>query len=82
MFFFRIAQGATGGDIFVTTRADSEPAVVRASQSRLAGEYGFERPAAIKMSADRETLFLASNRVGTLGNLDIWVSTRDKSDKP
>jgi hypothetical protein len=81
MFFFRIAQGATGGDIFLTTRADtsqpwSEPVNLGAPVNTALND---QQPS---ISADRETLFLASNRVGTLGNLDIWMATRDKGDKP
>ena len=34
------------------------------------------------ISSDRETLFLASNRPGGLGNFDLYVATREKNPKP
>jgi Tol biopolymer transport system component len=34
------------------------------------------------MSRDGKTFFMASNRPGTLGGIDIWVSTRQSVDDP
>ena len=34
------------------------------------------------IAPDGRTFFMASNRPGGLGGIDIWVSTRDKEDRP
>ena len=34
------------------------------------------------IAPDGRTFFMASNRPGGLGGIDIWVSTRDKEDQP
>lgn len=75
LFFFRTAGAVF--DIYAASRPDpsapwSEPVNLGAPVNTTANE---QQPA---ISPDREMLFFASNRPGTLGNLDIWVSTRAK----
>jgi Tol biopolymer transport system component len=79
LFFFRAA--GTVFDIYAASRPDptapwSEPVNLGAPVNTEANE---QQPA---ISSDEEMLFFASNRQGTLGNLDIWVSTRTKAKKP
>jgi hypothetical protein len=79
LFFFRTA--GTVVDIYAASRPDlsapwSEPVNLGAPVNTDAND---QQPA---ISSDREMLFFASNRPGTLGNLDIWVATRAKAKKP
>lgn len=79
LFFFRTAGAIL--DIYVASRPDpnalwSEPVNLGAPVNTTAIE---QQPA---ISSDREMLFFSSNRPGTLGNVDIWVSTRAKEKKP
>jgi hypothetical protein len=41
---------------------------------------GFE-PSPMELSADRETLFFSSSRTGSLGGLDLYMSTRSKEHR-
>jgi Tol biopolymer transport system component len=62
-------------DLYVTTRRDpsaswSQPVNLGPPINTDANE---QQPG---LSSDGRQLFFASNRPGSLGNLDIWVSTR------
>jgi hypothetical protein len=75
IFFFRGIGVAF--EIYSATRLDpaaswSEPFNLGAPVNTVANE---QQPF---ISADREILLFASNRAGTLGNLDIWQSNRTK----
>jgi WD40 repeat protein len=77
LFFFRGPGGAIF-DIYAASRPDptapwSEPVNLGAPVNTGANE---QQPS---ISSDRKMLFFASNRPGTFGNLDIWVSTRVKA---
>ena len=79
MFFFRGVQGSTVADIWVTSRNDtselwSAPINLGAPVSTPSNE---QQPF---ISSDRETLYFVSNRTGTLGLNDVWVSTRGKAN--
>ena len=78
LFFFRGVGGSALFDIWSATRKDprdawSQPAVLAAPVNTLAND----QQAAI--ASDRETLYFASNRPGSFGDLDIWVTRRSKS---
>lgn len=78
IFFFR---GPAPFDIYAATRSDpadawSQPVNLGAPINTVGGE----QQAAI--ASDRETLVFASDRTGSLGALDIWMSTRSKERKP
>jgi hypothetical protein len=76
LFLFRTSQGAANSDIFAATRVDtsrpwSVPQNVGAPVNTTSNE---QQPF---ISADRRTLYFASDRSGV--SLDLWVSTRDKA---
>ena len=77
MYFFAGALGVGVFDIYRAARPDvtapwSEPERLGTPVNT---EYNEQMPA---LSSDRLELLLASNRPGTFGGLDIWVSTRHK----
>ena len=74
ILFFR---GPVIFDIFTATRDDpsdpwSTPVRVDAP---ISSEFNEQAP---RLSKDGQTLFFSSNRPGTLGDLDIWMATREK----
>jgi hypothetical protein len=74
MFFFR---GPDIFDIFTSIRdtpSDPWSAPVRVD-TPVSSEFNEQAP---RILSDRTTLLFSSNRTGTLGNLDIWMVTRDK----
>jgi hypothetical protein len=78
LFFFRGVGASALFDIYAATRDDprdgwSAPVKLDAPVNTAANE----QQAAI--ASDRETLYFASNRPGSLGDLDIWVTRRSKS---
>jgi WD40 repeat protein len=75
IFFFR---GLTAFDIFAATRlalADPWSTPVRID-APVSSEFNEQGP---RISKDGQTLLFASNRPGTLGNLDIWMATRTRT---
>jgi Tol biopolymer transport system component len=81
LFLFSNRPGSAGpNDIWVSTRrttldAWSVPVNLGATvNSSAVDQQAF-------MSSDRETLFFASNRPGGLGNLDLYMTTREKNPR-
>jgi len=78
IFFFR---GPTVFDIFSATRGEpTDPwsAPVRID-APISTEFNEQAP---RLSKDGQTLLFSSNPPGTLGGLDIWMSTREKAHGP
>jgi hypothetical protein len=81
LFLFSNRPGSAGpNDIWVSTRRTtldtwSVPVNLGATvNSSAVDQQAF-------MSSDRETLFFASNRPGGLGNLDLYMTTREKNPR-
>jgi hypothetical protein len=77
IYVFRGGLTSNVFDIYVATRSDpnspwSEPVDVGSPVNTESNE---QMPA---LSRRGDILFFASNRPGTLGNLDVWMSVRDK----
>jgi hypothetical protein len=82
---------ADGLEIFYTAR-DGDADVYHSVRSSLSGPFGPREPiesvssdsfdTSPAISADGLTLWLASERDGGLGKLDIWVSQRSSRDAP
>jgi Tol biopolymer transport system component len=75
IFFFR---GATVFDVFAATRPTPTAPWGEALNlgEPVSGPFNDQQAS---IASDRRTLYFASNRLGSLGNNDIWVTTREKS---
>jgi hypothetical protein len=78
VFFHSNRPGSAGNDLWVSTRDDvrdgwSAPVNLGAAVNSTSAD---QQP---YIAADRRTLFFASNRPGSLGRLDLYVTTRTKT---
>jgi len=80
IFFSSNRTGGVGGfDLYTSTRKSvhepwSQPVVLAAPMNSTVTD---QQPS---LSADGRTLIFASNRLGTRGGNDLWISTRSPSD--
>lgn len=72
--------GLGDNDLYVATRPDLDSEF--STPQPLAGVNSPTNEAALHLSGDGLTIYLSSDRAGTLGGLDLWVSTRASVDDP
>jgi hypothetical protein len=71
--------GPGGNDIYASTLQSDEAFGSAVLVAELSSSFQDQQPAIRK---DGLEMFLASNRLGTVGSLDLWVSTRPSTSDP
>jgi Tol biopolymer transport system component len=79
LYFASNRQGGTEDDIYVTSLLPDETLGPPVLVEELSSPFADLQPA---IRRDGLEMYLTSNRLGTLGSLDLWVSTRSSTSDP
>lgn len=79
LYFASNRQGGTEDDIYVSSLLPDETLAPPVLVAELSSPFADFQPA---IRRDGLEMYLTSNRPGTLGSLDLWVSTRTSTSDP